>query len=37
MRDGFQAKLVHNPCASHIDTTSTINYEGASFVVDLAP
>jgi len=37
MNDGFQAKHVHNPCPSHINTTSTINYEGTSFVVDLAP
>jgi len=36
MSDGFQAKLVRNPYASHINTTSTINYEGVSFVVDLA-
>jgi len=37
MRDCFQAKLVHNPCASHIYTTSIIYEEGTQFVIDMTP
>ena len=37
MRNGFQAKLIHHPWASHIYTTSTIYDDGTYLVIDKAP
>jgi len=37
MRNGFKAKLVHHPWASHIYTTYTIFDEGTYLVIDKAP